>query len=241
MNDHEKTWQDRKWTRQARAIVNGLKEFPEDSRITLVLRHSHRKTSTHAEKLSRLRLTPQGHGIAKIFGKFLPRERPVRIYHSIVERCVETAENVLSGFEQEGGTGEIMGSLESLYNIGKDAHFIISKAIEHAGKGFLTRWAAGLYPPEKIHSFSNYAMESAKEIWSLHEEGPENSLNVHVSHDLSIMGFRFGWFGLFSHEWWVSFLGGFAFTLEDGHVLLLDQGKLVKKDIPHWWNGKSSL
>ena len=233
---YEKIWQNGNWTQLAKDILESLNHFPKDSKIIIILRHSHRKHSGDAEKLSQLALTPLGHEIANLFGKALPKDRPIRLYHSVVTRCIETAQKILSGFQEIGGKGQIIGSLESLYSIGSDAYYIINKAIQHAGKKFLNHWAAGLYPPDKIKPLMDYARESAREIWQLIKNAPDSGIDIHISHDLSIMGFRLGWFGLSTHDWWVPFLGGFAFTFEEKNILLLDKGHFKKIEFPYWWN-----
>lgn len=231
----EKIWQEGNWTQLAKDILEGLSHFPDDSKIIIVLRHSHRKHSGDAEKLSQLALTPLGHEIAYIFGKSLPNNRPIRLYHSIVHRCVETAENILKGFEESGGKGKIIGPLEALYSIGTDPYFIINKAIQHAGKKFLNHWAAGLYPPDKITPLLEYSRASAEDIWNLLKNAPDRGIDIHITHDLSIMGFRLGWFGLSTHDWWVPFLGGFAFSFQENEILLLDKGQFKKIELPYWW------
>jgi len=235
-NKYEKIWRNANWTLQARQLLRGLSRLSNNSKIVLILRHSHRISSKDAEKLAKLRLTPQGHEIAKILGSLLPKERPIRLFHSIVKRCEETAENILRGFKEKGGKGELKGVLDALYDIGTDGIYIIKKAVEHAGQKFLNHWAAGLYPPNKIKTLSSYSKESAFEIWKLLDNAPENGIDIHISHDLSIMGFRLGWFGLPAQDWWVSFMGGFAFTFDDSQIHLLDKGRIKKVEIPYWWH-----
>ncbi|MHA1271806.1 MAG: histidine phosphatase family protein [Promethearchaeota archaeon] len=238
MNKFEKIWKNGKWTEQARDLIEGLKKFPENAKIVLILRHSHRKTSVDPHKLSSLKLTPQGHEIAKIFGKNLPKNRKVRLFHSIVERCKETAEGILEGFKEIGGKGEIVGTLQALYDIGEDSIFIIQKAIEHSGDGFLAKWASGKFSRDKIKPLDEYSQYSAIEIWGLCENAPEGCLDIHVSHDLSIMGFRLGWFGLENKDYWVSFLGGFAFSIYNDKIKLWDRGRMLELDIPDWWKNR---
>ena len=77
--DIEETWRNDDWTEQARQIITGLKEFPESSKIILILRHSHRNEPKETDKLYKLRLTHLGHEIAKKFGEHLPKNRPIRL------------------------------------------------------------------------------------------------------------------------------------------------------------------
>ena len=82
IRDYKTIWREADWTFQARNIVQGLKQFPQNAKIVLFLRHSHRKESNNAKELDRLGLTEIGCEIAKIFGKSLPKERPLRLFHS---------------------------------------------------------------------------------------------------------------------------------------------------------------
>ena len=81
-------WQDADWTIQARKIIEAITEFPEESKIILVLRHSHRNNPTENEKIHELKLTPQGHQIAKIFGQNLPKRRTIRLFLWLLLRSV---------------------------------------------------------------------------------------------------------------------------------------------------------
>ena len=47
--DTEKIWKEGEWTNEARQIIDGLKKFPDNSKIILVLRHSHRNAQTALE------------------------------------------------------------------------------------------------------------------------------------------------------------------------------------------------
>ena len=73
--DIEKIWENPNYTDQARQIISAIQNFPEDSKIILVVRHSHVKP----KKLKDLdyKLTSIGREIARIFGEKLPTDRPI--------------------------------------------------------------------------------------------------------------------------------------------------------------------
>ena len=126
--DTEKIWNEGEWTNEARQIIDGLKKFPENSKIILILRHSHRNPQTSFENGQKTRLTSQGHAIAKKFGENLPCNRNIKIFHSIIWRCEETANNIHEGFKNIGGTGELKGHLEPLQSIGiTDRDFFLNE------------------------------------------------------------------------------------------------------------------
>jgi len=233
--DTEKIWKDGEWTNEARQIIDGLKNFPDNSKIILILRHSHRNEAKAFEKAQKERLTPQGHAIAKKFGENLPTSRPIKIFHSIIWRCEETAKNIHEGFKNIGGTSEIKGNLMPLQSIGiTEKEFYLKEFNNVPFFDIFYRWVIGFYNPNVWTPFIEYCQSAAQIILDQVKNSPENGLNIFVSHDANIMALRFGWFGL-SPEKWVKFLGGFAFAIEEEQTLLLDYGELKQVAVPHWW------
>ena len=55
----EEIWQQADWASQSREIINKLNGFPANSKIILVLRHSHRNEPKPKEDMRKLRLTPK--------------------------------------------------------------------------------------------------------------------------------------------------------------------------------------
>ncbi|MHA2392136.1 MAG: hypothetical protein ACXAEX_09195 [Promethearchaeota archaeon] len=237
----EKIWEEAEWVSHARTIISNLNKFPENSKIIMVLRHSHRNEPTIMEKVHKLRLTPQGHAIAKKFGENLPKSRPIRLFHSIIWRCQETAENIHTGFTSIGGKSEIKGNLAPLYEIGIDNRSFLDQLKYRHFSEILLRWAAGFYLPEEWTPFIQYSQNAARLIWNQLDDAPDNGIDIQVTHDWHLMTLRFGWFGLPPDKRWVHFNGGFAFRFEDDHILLLDYGELKKIEIPHWWKKKKNL
>ena len=234
----DEIWEHADWTDHARSIIDNLHKFPKKSKIILILRHSHRNEISKYESAHKLRLTPQGHAIAKKFGENLPKNRPIRIFHSIIWRCKETAENIYNGFKSIGGNGEIKGHFPPLYEIGINMKEFTTEFRKHPFHKILSRWAAGFYLPEEWTPFVQYSQNSANLIWNQLKDAPERGLDIYVTHDWHLMTFRFGWFGLPPDDRWVKFLGGFAFTFAEDNIILLDYGEIKYVENPHWWKKK---
>ncbi|MHA2287350.1 MAG: hypothetical protein ACXABG_01060 [Promethearchaeota archaeon] len=233
--DIEEIWEKGEWTIEARQLIEGLNEFPDNSKITLLLRHSHRNEPTSLSSAQKLRLTPQGHAIAKKFGEKLPSSRPINIFHSVIWRCEETALNIHEGFKSIGGTSDMRGQLLPLQSVGiMDREFFLEKFNNIPFFDVFYRWLVGFYNPDVWTPFIEYCRSSAYTILDHVRNSPENGLNIFVTHDLNVMALRFGWFGL-RPENWVKFLGGFAFAIEEEQTLLLDYGELKAVAVPQWW------
>lgn len=233
-------WENAEWTVQARNITKALKEFPENSKIILVLRHSHRNNPTKFETIHELRLTPQGHQIAKIFGQKIPTSRKIRLFHSVVDRCQETAEDILTGFESVGGTGTLNGALTPLFHAGTAPKFFLNLFKNESPLEFMYRWAVGFYSPDKITPFQSYCQNAADVIWKGIDDAQERGIDIHITHDIFLIALRYGWFGLPPEQEWVPFLGGVAFVLSENEIKLFDKDRFRSIPNPHWWKSKIS-
>ena len=233
--DVEEIWQQADWASQSRDIINKLNEFPTNSKIILVLRHSHRNEPKPKEDMREIRLTPQGHAIAKKFGESLPINRPIRLFHSYIMRCQETAENIQNGFKSVGGDSQLVGKFIPLYHLGINNRAILANLKNFNFKGLIYRWAVGFYSSKDWEPLASYCQNAAHLISKHLKDVPENGINIYVTHDWHLMSLRFGWFGLPPDSQWVKFLGGFAFTFKEDHFLLLERGELKSVEAPHWW------
>ena len=239
--DIEQVWEYADWTSEARNLLIGLHKFPKDSKIILILRHSHRESSDDPWKVSEFKLTPVGHEIARRFGEKLPKQRPIRLFYSFLDRCKETAQGILDGFEKKNGIGFLMNSLDVLVDFGMQPDAFFEEMTKLSLSQFLHRWKEGHYSPEIITPFNQYCQNAARIIWQNLKNSPENGIDLHVSHDLIILCYRLGWFGIAPNNYWPSFLGGFAFTINEKKIILLDHDGLKTTKIPSWWKEKIKL
>jgi len=239
-----KNWKELPWTKQANNIIEGLDKFPANSKIIIILRHSQR----HKPKLinendlngANMELTPLGEEVAKNFGENLSKDRAFRLFHSPRNRCKVTAEKIHQGFTEVKGKGTIIGENSSLYGIGINSQSYLDEFNTIRNYQVILRYLAGVYSPDLWPPAQPFYQKSGEEIWSQVYNISEGGINIFVSHDFHTMIFRFGWFGLPPDERWVDYLGGFAFSIMEDHILLLDYGKMIKLGIPHWWQNKKN-
>ena len=234
-----KIWGKSNWTFQAHQIIDAIAKFPEDSNLSIIMRHSHRIDTDDMQKMANLGLTDLGKDIAEIFGCKLPLNRSIRLYYSTASRCEETALSILRGFQTIGGSGEIFGSFEPLYSFGKDSDFVLKNAYKYPGARFINRWAAGLFSEKYIKNFIKYCIQSALDIWN--QAKISNSINIYVTHDLVVMALKYGWFGITPGKNWVNFLGGFLMTVMKDRILLFDEDKCDIHEIPYWFKDPKSF
>lgn len=239
--DIEEIWKSSDWTLEARQLIAGLRKFAEKSKIAIILRHSYRKKLTNVNEMINEGITPQGYEVAKKFGESLPINRPIRLYHSVVPRCRETAEAIKVGFEKISGKVELKGKLEPLYKVGVKGAAFSNEMFKLTPKGFITRWIAGLYPPSDVIPFTSYCQNAAKVIWKQLDNAPFNCIDIHITHDLHLMALRWGWLGLPIKSEWVSYLGGFALAINQNDIMVLEDDKLESFEMPYWWNALNQV
>ncbi|TXT67544.1 MAG: hypothetical protein BAJALOKI1v1_70035 [Promethearchaeota archaeon] len=233
---NKNAWESSEWTKRSYQLLKGIKQFPQDSKLIMVIRHSHRYDSNSIRDHPKDLLTPVGHQYAKLFGESLPKDRPIRVYHSIIERCKQTADNIINGYIHSPLSAELMGTLDVLYDIGITQEDFYREAAKYPLDKLVYRWVAGLYPQEMIPPLQEYAMKAARRIWNVLESAPERCIDIHVTHDLILSVLRLGWFGLPFQEW-PSYLSGILFSLQkkEKKILLYDFNYLISLEQPFWF------
>jgi len=239
---NNKIWEDHPWTKQAGNIIEGLDKFPAHSKIIIILRHSQRNEpkliNENDLKGANMELTPLGEEVAKNFGENLPNDRAVRLFHSPRNRCKVTAEKIYQGLTEVNGKGNFIGEHNALYGIGINSQSYLDEFNTHKNYQVILRYLAGVYSPDLWPPAQPFYQTSGEQIWSQIGSISEGGINIFVTHDFHTMIFRFGWFGLPPDERWIDYMGGFAFSIMEDHILLLDYGEIIKLGIPYWWKNR---
>lgn len=240
----EKIWNESTWLKQARNVIDGLEKFSPSSKIIMIIRHSQRYEPEMIDendlKNANMELTPLGCEIAQKLGEKLPKNRPIRLFHSPRNRCKETAEKIYEGFTNSGGTATFKGECESLYGIRINMQSYLDEFNKYKDHQVILRYVAGIYSPDLWPPSEIFYQKSGQKIWEQVEDASDKGIDIFISHDFHIMTFRFGWFGLPPDERWIDYLGGFAFSITGDDILLSDYGKFFKIGIPYWWKNKQS-
>ncbi|MHA1294161.1 MAG: histidine phosphatase family protein [Promethearchaeota archaeon] len=229
--DYQTIWREADWCFQARTIIQGLNQFPQNVKIVLFIRHSQRKESNNAKELENLGLTRVGCEIAKIFGASLPKERKLRLFHSPSPRCIETAVKIQEGFQKIGGKSENLGANSPLNEVQSSSRFITSQALINPCFKFIEHWQGNYYSNRDIKPFLEYCINAYEKILENLNTAEEGGLDVHVTHDLFIIALRKGFFNINYNLNWISYLGGFAISLDKDQNYLLDIEKTFIKPI----------
>ena len=228
------------WMDQALSLLKKISEFPKESKLIMMLRHSEREPISSLKKNRDLQLTENGRIAARTFGKNLPLNRYVRLFYSNTDRCHHTALEIINGFQQSGGDWVDGGILEPLYvlKVIKD-NFFKYELHKFSLLEIMNRWINEQYDHNDIEPIKSYSKRAASIIWSkLNQDLPLGGIDIHVSHEVLLMALRSGWFDLSPNDKWTEFLGGYIFTFTKNHILLLDFDKFIKISYPNWWTKK---
>ena len=184
-------WDSLDWVRNAKNIVEWVTSKPRDSKIMLIVRHSHRdEIEDHSVQLS-TELTEIGKQMSFEMGKRLPTDKPVHFFFSFVSRCYQTAEEMSKGFTEVGGNIIDMDSLPILVK-----PEIIDESVwvnlQPDGKNitdFINNWADGKFG-DKIEVFEEYQSRLLKDTLVRILSARQKEMHIHITHDLALMALK---------------------------------------------------
>lgn len=179
--------------------------------VAATLRHAERHAITDPARPELPELTPGGHAMAEEFGAELTGFACVRLFHSPVLRCQQTAESIARGVRRIGGRAELCGAQEPL-GIGYTRdRYEFGRLFELHGEHFVRLWCDDALPPHVLDSATACSAQIVDYIRRRLEEHAAGvgALDLHVSHDINIMAVREKTLGVRHEEaGWLGFLDG---------------------------------
>lgn len=184
--------------------------------VAAVMRHTARHPIANPETPTLAEITPEGAEAAEEFGACLTGFDRLRLFHSPVKRCGQTAACIAEGATGAGLKVELVGPREE---IGVD--FIVDQpeagrlTLLH-GDHFVRLWMEGKIPTKVVRPAREVALRHAAFAATrlrdpLSDDG--RRLDLHISHDWNIIVLREILLGV-RHEdtGWLTFLDGVTFT-----------------------------
>lgn len=220
--DEEQSWTIPDWMSSAMNIANWVSLTPKESRIILLIRHSHREIiEDHTAQLS-TELTPLGCEMSTGFGRRMPPDRLTRVFFSFVSRCYQTAEEITKGLRENGAEIREFDTLAILAT-----PEIRDQSVWHElqpdGRNitdFINSWADGRFG-DKIEPFEDYEVRLREDLLERVSQDADGAMHIHVTHDLALMAAKRIFLGR-AVEWEdrEPFLGGLAIAIVDGNATL---------------------
>ena len=207
-------------------LIHALED--ETERMVVLARHSAREFNRDRHDLLNP-LTDEGRDLARRLGQAIPAGFHVRGYASPPERCMETAELALAGYQERGGSVGRHRAVEGLgvfYALDQRRMWkAMSKVVEPGGSfglaGFVSAWGAGEMSSDTMMP-ADLAAQMVLEVLKgkLRQQGEGPQIDLCVSHDLTIMMLRHQLLGLVPEDWPVEFLDGVVLFEKDGELSL---------------------
>lgn len=216
-------------------LLETIHSLPTPTHAAAFLRHAERFPILVASDHTLAELTPDGHAAAEAFGTKIAGFDRVRIFHSPVKRCRQTAEGIARGLSTTGRVVEIVGAADALgvdYIV--DPTETARLATQH-GEHFIRLWFSGVVGPAVIRAAEQIAARKvAYMIERLHEPCAHGRrLDLHVSHDWNILTLRELLCGVRHEEaGWLNFLDGVAFAAEVGGLRAVYRECVVTRPLP---------
>jgi broad specificity phosphatase PhoE len=185
----EQEWNTQDWLNGANVLIHWSHTLAENASFMLVIRHSHRETIASYDDMVGRGLTGLGHRMAREFGRRLPLRKNTRIFHSIVPRCSETAEDIAEGIHDAGGRVDLIKGSDLLVGprvidsdlwqkIGRDGIRVIE---------FVEEWRNGMFTKEQMEPYEKFRARVAREMVRKLRLAPDGSMYLHVTHDLFLV------------------------------------------------------
>jgi broad specificity phosphatase PhoE len=166
-------------------------------------------------------LTQQGHNDAYELGREIAPLAPFRIFHSPIERCLQTALGICRGVREQKKDCEVSGVIEllgpSLFMVDREG---IMRALEENEAGFLRLWFDG-----KISENIIVPMEKAAQrmlSFMIDQLSGDSVTTINVSHDWVILALLERYFPLrYEQMEYPGFLSGVVALRDRDNILLL--------------------
>jgi hypothetical protein len=203
---------------QGQELLATIHSLTAHRTVAAVMRHAARHPIIDPREPLAAELTTEGKRDAEAFGTKITGFDRVRLFHSPVKRCQQTAEAVAAGAARTGLTVELIGPQPDL-----GVTYILNQ-IETGrlsgvhGEHFVRLWFTNQVPLEFIERAPDIIRRKVAYVATRLGE-PERAtgrrLDLHVSHDWNVIILRELLLGVRHEEaGWASFLDGVAFVSE---------------------------
>lgn len=200
-------------------LLETIGSLTSDAPVAAILRHAARYPILDVARPELAEITPAGAKAAEEMGRRLSGFDCLRLFHSPVKRCQQTAECLARGAGAAGLKIEHLGPETAL---GVDYILDLAEAgrlSQVHGEHFVRLWVKGEVSPQIIRHTKHIAeTKMAYLTRRLLEPGKGGRrLDLHISHDWNIMVLREHLLGVRHEEaGWLSFLDGIGFCLQGG-------------------------
>jgi len=177
----------------------------------LAVRHATRETITDARQSIYQLLTPEGKAMAYDFGTKLSTNKPIRIYHSFIERCKQTADSIAEGFQGEIISINTADTLTGFYVYNPEP--VLGNVNDIGSFKFLSNWFQNCYSTKDIMP----ALKARQQMLDFFiKTFNPHYLNIHITHDWNIAVLYSLYYNIINEEYkWPGYMHGVSLQKND--------------------------
>jgi len=196
-------------------LLTAIASLPADAPAAAIMRHAARYPIVDSAQPTLAEITPEGAATAEAMGQCLSGFTHVRLFHSPVKRCQQTAICLARGLKSAGITVEHIGPENAL---GVDYILDLKEAgrlTELHGDHFVRLWIKQQISDSVVRAAKSIVEEKMAYLTTKLTEPNQGGrrLDLHVTHDWNILIMRELLLNLRHEEMgWLTFLDGLAFT-----------------------------
>ena len=207
-------------------FADKIYNYSRNNIISVVLRHSIREEISDTKSIRAAPLTNEGRELAYEFGELLPKDRFIRIFHSSVQRCKETAELIYQGFRNNNGSGSVIGEqklLGGFFMLNRDLALDIM--FDLGGSGFIEEWFKERIDRTIMGSPKKATNDMINSIIGCNRNNLKE-IDIHVSHDINIILLKALLFDVLSEDFrWPGFMEGVILKKENRQITVYIEDK----------------
>jgi hypothetical protein len=215
-------------------ILNTLRTLNARRGVALLIRHAERFPIVDTADPTQAELNPAGRAAAESLGARLEGFSQVRLFHSPVKRCQQTAECIARGAESAGLAVTLVGPQDPL---GIDYILDLPEAgrlTQTHGDHFVRLWFTGQIPSCVIRPAVEIAAEKLAYLTArLEDDAGAGRLDLHISHDWNTIILRELMLGVRHEEaGWLTYLDGVALEPKPGALRAVYRDREVTRPLP---------
>ncbi len=209
--------------------------IPTDRPSAILLRHAERKPITKVQDAVDAPLVKKGEQAAKSLGERLAQFSPIRLFHSPVPRCKQTAQMIAKGAKSKGAKVKLAGTK---FTVGgpymRDWNRAMGQVLETGPVPFINDWFAGKLSPDLAKDPRESALEQVTVLVDQLSEPHIKGCTINVTHDWNIILIRHFFLGLeLQQVGWPHYMEAIAASMpEVGKLRLSWQDKSKDFSLP---------
>lgn len=158
-----------------------LEQANKDGCFAVVFRHAEKDLNSKQKPINVL-LTERGKKSATDFGVAIETKKPIRLFHSFIKRCEQTADSIIEGYRGKVVQKKVEEVLSGHYLF--DAKKVIEESEKTDKYNFITNWYSGNYSRKNLMSFVDARQMMIETIKANYNP---DFLDIYITHDWNVV------------------------------------------------------